>query len=140
MSLREGAERIGDELDQVSLARALISGREDAVVTLVEAQLIELIGRRHVLRVPQRQRALSTLIPERWAAAPFGGRVTRELIGERIAAGAAIEVLRTPVPPDAIVLARVASDGTVDFVVGDTAEHPDHTHVGLTPVRAPADP
>lgn len=140
MSLREGAERIGDELDQVSLARALVSGREDAVVTLVEAQLIELIGRRRVLRVPQRHRALSTLIPERLAAAPFGGRVTRELIDERIAAGATVDVLPSPVPPEALVLARVASDGAVDFVAGDTADHPDHTHVGLAPVRAPADP
>ncbi len=140
MSLREGAERIGDELDQVSLARALISGREDAVVTLVEAQLIEMIGRRHVLRVPQRHTALSRLIPERLAAAPFGGRITRELIDERIAAGAAVEVLPTPVPPEALVLARVATDGAVDFVVGDTADHPDHAHVGLTPVPTPADP
>lgn len=135
MSLGEGVTRIDDELDRAPLAEAVIAGGPENVVTLVEAQLIELLGRRHVLRVPERHPpTLAGLIPESWTVTPFAGRVTRESISERLAAGASVEVLPDPAPPDSIVLARVSPDGTVDFMVNRAGNDTSAAHVGVRDV------
>jgi NhaP-type Na+/H+ or K+/H+ antiporter len=130
--LREGAERISDALEEVSLAGALISSDPDAVVTLIEAELIELLGRRKVHRVREEHLdALDTVLPERWAVTPFQGNATREVIAGKLAEGATIEVLAAPVATDALVMASVANDGSVDFVVRDGDLPPAAAYVGL---------
>jgi NhaP-type Na+/H+ or K+/H+ antiporter len=130
--LREGAERISDALEEASLAGALISSDPDAVVTLIEAELIELLGRRKVHRVrDEHLDALDSVLPERWAVTPFQGHATRESIAAKLATGATIEVLAPPVAADALVMASVANDGSVDFAVRDGDLPPGAVYVGL---------
>lgn len=114
ISLHDGAERIGEDLDRISLSSALVSGRPDAVVTLVVAQMIELLGRRSVVQVPDRR---APTIGDRWVLSPFGGGVTRQHVDEAIEAGGSVTLLSRPVDDDAIVLAAVKPNGAVDFVL-----------------------
>ncbi len=133
ISLREGAERIGAELETLSLGSALISSDPDAVVTLVEAQLIELLGRRHVLRVDADEvDALAGLLPSHWAVTPFDGHVTRRSIDDHLGAGATIDILDSPTRTDAILLAQVDPSGAVDFVVrGTGTPQPGVSYIGI---------
>ena len=101
----------------MSLATALVSSRPHAVVTLVEARLIELLGRRNVHQVPDRHAPTLATIGERWVLTPFGGGVTRQQIAESLAGGASVGVLSRPIDDGAIVLAAVTPDGHVDLVL-----------------------
>ena len=93
----------------------MVSVDPDALV-LLEAALINLLGRRAVLRVPRERRAgVIGGGPTRRTAYAFRGDVTRVDISDRFDAGATVQTITSPVPQDAFVLAAVSPGGEVDL-------------------------
>ncbi len=86
-------------------------------MTLLTASLVEDLGRRHVLALPQAPRRGDQHIAHA-SARPFAPGTTRESISALTTAGATVEVLDHRPAGEGILLATVAPDGTVDLTPG----------------------
>ena len=137
VSLREGTARIDQSVRDAAVGQAIVSVPSDAALTLLESDLIELLGRRHVLRVARAVTAPGhTFIPERFSARPFAGEVTREEIGRRVDEGATIEVLTDATRPDVLLLAAITVDGSVNLEPLSVSPGPDDVLIGVVPPGA----
>lgn len=128
-SLTQGLSHVETTVSEASLAKAVVSLDPDAPLTLLEASMIASLGRRNVLRVPNRDHsaALSAFRSSR----AFGGELTRPAISERFAAGARVQTVTAPLPADTLLLASVSSDGLVDIAPAIATADPSDTLIGL---------
>ena len=131
-SLTEGLTHVEATVKDASLAQAVVSVDPDAALTLLEAALITMLGRRSVLRVPHKHHTgITGAAPTRWTAHAFRGQVTRIDIGDRFDTGATVQTFDAPPPDDALLLAAVSPDGDIDLnPIADTAG-PDDTLIAL---------
>jgi hypothetical protein len=74
---------------------------------------------------------VSAAVPERWTAHAFRGEVTRIDISDRYQAGATVQVVTAPVPPETLLLAAVSPDGDVDLEATIDGADPDDTLIAL---------
>jgi NhaP-type Na+/H+ or K+/H+ antiporter len=132
VSLREGTERIEQAVRDAAVGEAVVSVPSDAALILLESSLIELLGRRHVLRVARGHATdAHAVIPERFSARPFAGEVSREEIARRIRAGAEVKVVVGAERERALLLAAVGSEGDVNLQPTAVAPDPDETLIGV---------
>jgi len=129
ISILESDEEVGDRLDAASLASAVVASEGGSGLSLVVADLIERLGRSHVFVIPRRmERGIERLLDEAWTPQPFTEDATLEGIDRLVAAGARVVTLAPhELPDDAVPLAAVRSDGSVDLRPGisrRTAEGP----------------
>jgi hypothetical protein len=100
---------------------------------LLDTHLINTMGRRRTLRLPDRQ-STDTLgrhaIRDR-SAHPFAPGVTLQDIDSRVAAGAVVKAIRQPPGDTVIPLAAVSTDGTVNLQPGYSAPGADDTMIAL---------
>ena len=131
-SLTEGLADVKATIKEASLARAVVSVDPDAALALLEAALINLLGRRAVLRVPREQHAgIIGGGPTRRTAYAFRGDVTRVDISDRFDAGATVQTITSPVPHDAFLLAAISPGGDVDLNPTTDTVSPNDTLIAL---------
>jgi hypothetical protein len=113
-SLFDDEEELGDAVAAASVAQVLVTTRQDRAVTLLTADLVELLGRHRVLDVRDDQ-ATSRRRVRHATAEAFAPGTTRQRIDELLDAGASVEVqAHAPVAPG-ILLATVSPQGVVDL-------------------------
>lgn len=119
VSIHESEDELDKVLDDVSIGQALVATEPGVVRRLIVADLIEALGRRNVYRLrSSRERSAAVLASERSLPRPFSDEVTLTDIEERTQAGATIEVVDGDLPSDALLMAVVHDDGTVDLAPG----------------------
>ena len=97
-------------------------------MNLVDAALIEILGRRGVLHMPDRQAgAFARGIFQHDSAYAFASDVTLQDINVLVEAGAVVEVVNGPIPEDALPPAAVAANGTVNLQPGIRTPETDDT-------------
>lgn len=139
VSLAEPEDQITAAIEEAGLAQALISSKPSAGLTLLTAELVEQLGRRHVIQLPETHLSVvDTILPTGAKAHPFAPDVTRADIEERVEAGATIQIVEESDPDTILPLAMVTSDGTVSFRVDDTSADAGHTIIGLVGGSPPA--
>jgi NhaP-type Na+/H+ or K+/H+ antiporter len=119
ISLLDGSEHVDHAIAAARLSRAVVSTPGDVETTLLRARLVELVGRRHVYAVvdpaPGRRRLGAEV-----EAPAFAPGVYRADLDARVQAGAEVTVTPrgTKPPADALVLAAVRPDGSVNLAPG----------------------
>ena len=114
------------------LADMVISFRPGEVHSWIVSSAIEVLGRRHVLRVPDEpESGVSGVIPDWWSNKLFDGKVTSREMDRRLAGGATIEIVSTPLAEGTTLLAAVSSHGRVDFEPRAGATKTTDTLIGL---------
>ncbi len=122
ISLSDSEEQITAAVEDVGVSQVLISSGASTALTVVMAVFVERLGRRHLLRLPEPEGSgIDSRLASRATAHAFGRGLTRADIDERIAAGATIQLIDDAGEEDALRLASVADDGTVDLAVADKA-------------------
>jgi hypothetical protein len=82
----------------------------------IVSSAIEVLGRRHVLRVPdESETGVGAVIPDWWSNKLFDGKVTSSEMDRRLAGGATIEIVSPPLARGTTLLAAVSGHGRVDF-------------------------
>ena len=136
-SLAEGMAHVEQTVQEASLAKALVSTDPDAALTLLEATLITMLGRRWVLRVAHKHHTgITGSAPTRWTAHAFGGEVTRIDVGHRFDAGATVQTVTAPLPEGALLLAAVSPDGDADLDATTDTIGPGDTLIALLGAEA----
>jgi NhaP-type Na+/H+ or K+/H+ antiporter len=115
-SILDNNETVAAAIDAATISQVLVTARPGPAVTLLTASLVEDLGRRHVLDLPEDGSARGRRITHA-NAHPFAKGTTREHIEELVARGATVQTrdLR-PDAGDGILLASVTRDGAVDLV------------------------
>jgi hypothetical protein len=133
LSLRDAKTRIVEAVNKADISQVAVCAHSNAALNLLDAHLIQTLGRRGTLRLPDRQ-ATDTIgrhaIRDR-SAHPFAPGVTLQDIDSRVAAGAVVEVIDRPSDADSIPLAAVGPDGTVNLQPGYNAPGEDDTVIAL---------
>ncbi|MDH3227720.1 MAG: cation:proton antiporter [Thermoleophilia bacterium] len=115
------------------LAQMVVCAPSGVLTNLFGAAVVERMGRRGVLRLPDRPAtgAVSGRVLEDETLHPFHPRASLQDITERVDAGAVVEVIDDPTRDDVLPLAAVRPDGTVNLQPGRDAPAPEDTVVGL---------
>lgn len=114
--LHESETALDRVLDEAAIGQALVLSAYNAVGTLIVADLVASLGRRHVYRLRMDDApTLERLRVRRWNPEPFATGVTLADIEARTAAGETIQIVRGALPAGALLLATVREDGTVDL-------------------------
>ncbi|MCB1250740.1 MAG: cation:proton antiporter [Acidimicrobiales bacterium] len=122
LPLLESEQELEAAIIDAGIEKAVIATRPNPVVTMMTADLVELLGRRHVLRVPTDLDAAARRLAHPLHQAPqaFDDGVTLDAIAERVGRGA--QVIELPegsvLPDDALPIATVRPNGTVDLRPG----------------------
>lgn len=137
ISLADGVHRVRQAIEATPAARAVVSLDHGVPLTLFEPDLVERFGRRHVLTVPREApEAVEGLTPLRTTAPAFRGHASRDDLGRRHAAGAAVCQVTAPLPAGAVLLATVTPSGGVHLRRTPSEVGADDTLIAL--VDAPA--
>ena len=132
ISLRAGVHEVRRAIEDAGVDKAVVSVPHGAPLTLLEPDLVEALGRRHVLTVPREQPdGVVGLAPLHSTAAAFHAHVSRDDLGRRHEAGAVVCEVSAPLPPGAVLLATVAPDGQVHLRRAPGAVRPDDTLIAL---------
>ncbi len=137
ISLSDSEEEMAESLDGAELSQVLVAGKEGTALVLVMAVLVEELGRRHVLRLPDPDAAgIGGRLTTRASAHPFAPGTTRADIEDRIGAGSVVR--RVDATGGGVLpLAVIAPDGTVDLEAAvDRATGPDDVVIALADARA----
>jgi hypothetical protein len=133
LSLRDTRTRIVDAVQKANIYQAALCAPSSEALRLLDTHLINTMGRRRTLRLPDRQ-STDTLgrhaIRDR-SAHPFTPGVTLQEIDSRVAAGAVVKVIHQPPGDTVIPLAAVSTDGTVNLQPGYSAPGADDTMIAL---------
>ena len=114
VSLQAGVHEVRRALEEADIDKAVLSFGHGASLSLLEPDLVELVGRRHVLTVPREvPDDVVGLAPLRATAPAFRGEASRDDLGRRHQAGAQVREVRAPLPPGAVLLAVVSPGGDV---------------------------
>ncbi|MCB0965154.1 MAG: hypothetical protein KDA98_17890, partial [Acidimicrobiales bacterium] len=118
VSVLDSERELHEHLSEAPLASAVLALEHAAVVSLVGAELVEELGRSHVYVTRTRGEGSVERALEAWAPAPFAPGTTLSELDRRAAAGARVRACPDGVPADAIALAVVHLDGSVDLRPG----------------------
>jgi NhaP-type Na+/H+ or K+/H+ antiporter len=133
LSLLDTRTRIVDAVQKADIYQAALCAPSSEALRLLDTHLINTMGRRRTLRLPDRQ-STDTLgrhaIRDR-SAHPFTPGVTLQEIDSRVAAGAVVKVIRQPPGDTVIPLAAVSPDGTVNLQPGYSAPGAGDTVIAL---------
>lgn len=137
VALSDGVHQVRRVIEEAPLSRAVVSLDRGAPLTLFEADLVERLGRRHVLTVPAETLGDgeaddgARLRPLRATAAAFHGHASRADLHRRHTAGAAVEVVPAPLPPGAVLLATISPGGDVHLRRAPGTARPDDVLIAL---------
>jgi NhaP-type Na+/H+ or K+/H+ antiporter len=132
VSIQDGTDVVEQAMCDAELADLVVSFRPGEVHSWIISSAIELLGRRHILRVPDEQTGgVSAVVPDWWSNKLFDGKVTKTELERAFADGATIEVVSTPPGPGATLLVSVSSHGRVDFKPQSKDARPTDTLIGL---------
>lgn len=139
VALSDGVHEVRRTIEEAPISRAVVSLDEGAALTLFEPDLVERLGRRHVLTVPEAAAAAGAgddgggahLRPLRSTAPAFGGHASRADLHRRHTAGASVRVVPAPLPPGAVLLATVSPAGEVHLRRAPSAAHADDVLIAL---------
>jgi NhaP-type Na+/H+ or K+/H+ antiporter len=117
LSLSDTRANMREVAQRTEVGQAVICAPSDIALHLLDVHLIESMGRRKVLRLPdgRQTNALGGRVVTDRSAHPFEPGVTVQSIEARVAAGATVELLDRPPVPDDLVLAVVSPDGAVNL-------------------------
>ena len=119
VSVLESDVELHRTLATAPLDRAVVISEPGALVTLVVAELVEHLGRRHVYRLPHHgETELERLVAEATSPQPFTEQANLADLRQRVAAGAEVRICRDGLPEGAVPLAVPRPDGTVDLQPG----------------------
>jgi NhaP-type Na+/H+ or K+/H+ antiporter len=132
VSLRDSQANIAQAIRAADVAEVVICAPAYALLNVVDVALIRRYGRRRVLRLPdQRETAgLGRRVLAHRSAHPFTPGVTLQDIDEMVRSGARVEAMDR-MRPDAVPLAAVRPDGTVNLQPGKDAPSPGDRLIGL---------
>ncbi|HMQ28285.1 MAG TPA: hypothetical protein PKA98_20010, partial [Acidimicrobiales bacterium] len=137
VALSDGVHEVRRVIEEAPLSRAVVSLDRGAPLTLFEADLVERLGRRHVLTVPAEILGDgeaddgARLRPLRATAAAFHGHASRADLHRRHTAGATVEVVPAPLPPGAVLLATISPGGDVHLRRAPGTARPDDVLIAL---------
>ncbi len=116
VSIQDGTDVVEQAMRDAELADMVISFRPGEVHSWIVASAISVLGRRHIMRVPDEPTiGVSAVIPDWWSNKLFDGKVTSTELDRRLKAGATIEVVPRPGAPGTTLLVAVSHRGQVDF-------------------------
>ena len=132
VSIQDGTDSVEQAIRDAELADMVISFRPGEVHSWLVSSAITVLGRRHILRVPDEPTVgVSAAIPDWWSNKLFGGKVTSAEMDRRLAAGASIEVVPDPPAAGTTLLVAVSPKGRVDFKPVLNETRPSDTLIGL---------
>ena len=133
LSLADTKANMREAVDRADIGQATICAPSSVTVNLLDVLLIETMGRRKVLRLPDGRRtdALGGRVLADRSAHPFGPGVTLQDIEGRVDAGATVQVLEASPSADDLLLAAVSPDGGVNLQPGSVAPGQDDSVVAL---------
>ncbi len=131
-SIFDDEETVAAAIEAATISQVLVTARPGPAVTLLTASLVEDLGRRRVLDLPEEARAEAHRVAHA-NAHPFAPGTTRRRIDELVASGASVEVLDRVPPGGSLLLATVAPDGTVDLTPGAKATRPGAKFIAMVP-------
>jgi NhaP-type Na+/H+ or K+/H+ antiporter len=113
-SILDDDASVAAAIEAATVSQVLITARPGPAVTMLTASLVEDLGRRRVLDLPESDVPGIGRIAHA-NAHPFAPGTTRERVDRLVSAGATVEVLDAPPASDGLVLAAISPDGTVDL-------------------------
>ncbi len=116
-SILDDEETVAAAIEAATISQVVVTARPGRAVTLLTASLVEDLGRRRVLDLPNGGRPETSRVAHA-NAHPFAQGTTRANIDALVAAGATVEVLDHAPGDEALLLATVAPDGSVDLTPG----------------------
>ena len=133
ISLDDTHANVRDAAHRADIGQAVICAPADAAITLLDIHLIEIMGRRDVLRLPDGRQtdALGQRALADRSAHPFGSGVDLQDIESRVAAGATVKILDRPPTDDDLMRAAVSPDGVPNLRPGSIAPGRDDTLIAL---------
>ena len=131
VSTVQNREVLNQTVNNANLAQVVVCTPPE--VSIAESQVIDRFGRRNVLRLPGSEANLSLdrHLPKMMSARPFAQGVTYDDIENKVAEGAVIQVIDTSADADALALAAVRPDGTVNLQPGTHSPEPGDIIIGL---------
>ena len=138
VAITDEKAKVVDAIKNADVARVVICAPANVGVDLLDIDLIQRLGRRRVLRLPDRRAtsALGHRALEDRSAHPFAPGVSLQDIDARIDEGAVVEVIDGSTSPDSLPLAAVSPQGTVNLQPGSHAPGPKDTVIALaSPTR-----
>ena len=138
VSVSDTKAKVGDAWKHADVGRVALCAPANVALDLLDIDLIRHLGRRRVLRLPDRSEtsALGHRVLKDRSAHPFGPDVTVQSINASIKAGATVEVIESPPTGGAIALAAVSPGGEVNLQPEIRGPGPDDTVIGLKPSDA----
>ncbi|MFA9400746.1 MAG: cation:proton antiporter [Acidobacteriota bacterium] len=138
VSVSDTKAKVGDAWKHADVGRVALCAPANVALDLLDIDLIRHLGRRRVLRLPDRSEtsALGHRVLKDRSAHPFGPDVTVQSINASIKAGATVEVIESPPTGGAIALAAVSPGGEVNLQPEIRGPGPDDTVIGLKPPDA----
>ena len=132
ISVLETDRELREHLDEAELATAVVATEHAAAVSLVVAELVEQLGRRHVMVLPRHEEGVvERVLDEAWTPQPFAPDMTLTELDRRVERGGHVAICRAGLPRGAVPLAAVGDDGVVDLRPGLHRRPPDGTLVAL---------
>ena len=139
VAIGDGVHEVRRAIDEAPISRAVVSLDWGAALTLFEPDLVERLGRRHVLTVPASPAdgahgetdGGARLRPLRSTAPAFRGHASRYDLHRRHTAGASVRVVPAPLPPGAVLLATVSPAGDVHLRRAPSAARADDVLIAL---------
>lgn len=141
VALSDGVHEVRRAIDEAPISRAVVSLDTGDALTLFEPDLVDRLGRRHVLTVPDAPTGDvpgddaaepgARLRPLRSTAPAFHGYASRADLHRRHTAGATVTVVPAPLPPGAVLLATVSPAGEVHLRRAPAAARPDDVLIAL---------
>jgi hypothetical protein len=136
VSLGDTEAKIFDAALDANVGQVAVLAPSSIGMNLVDAAMIEMLGRRRVLRLSDRQAGgFARRIFQHESAYAFAPDVTLQDINVLVEAGAVVEVVNGLMGDDALPLAAVSADGTVNLRPGIRTSETDDTVVALFQVR-----
>ena len=116
-SILDDEATVAAALESATVSQVLVTARPGPVVTMLTASLVEDLGRRRVLDLPDEPGTGARRVAHA-NAHPFAPGTTRARIEGLIESGATVEVVDHTPGAGGLVLATVAADGTVNLTPG----------------------
>ncbi len=132
-SILDDEATVAAAIELATVSQVLVTARPGPLVTMLTASLVEDLGRRRVLDLPDEAEAGGRRVAHA-NAHPFAPGTTRARIEGMVASGATVEVVDHAPGADGLVLATVAADGTVDLTPGVKPARAGTKLVALVPV------
>ena len=133
ISLDDTHANMRDAAHRADIGQAVICAPTDTAITLLDIHLIEIMGRRKVLRLPDGRPtdALGRRALADRSAHPFGSGVDLQDIEARLAGGASVEILDRPPTGEDLILAAVSPDGMANLRPGSVSPGRDDTLIAV---------